>query len=323
MSTLSQEEIDARMRASRQSVILDAGGKPRSIQNYNFRSAGRLSNENARSLTAVHETFARNLASVLDAFLGTGVEVKLQTLDQHPIKEHIAGIPSLTYIVPFSVGVLSSTMILECDIDIVFPMLELLLGGAGRPLTEPRELSEIEEEIMQDVTTLLARQAETAWHMPTMSIVPGRRIKSSMMHQHCPPNERITQVKFELEIAGVTGSLCLVFPNSFLNALLKLIKEDQPQKKGALRFFPAPSIRERILDCDFEVAAELPALKVAVRDLISLEPGCVLKLRAPVRTPGMLTVSGHELFEAMPVRNGSQKAAQLGRRAQTPTWKRI
>jgi flagellar motor switch protein FliM len=54
---------------------------------------------------------------------------------------------------------------------------------------------------------------------------------------------------------------------------------------------------------------------VAVRDLISLQPGCVLKLRAPIRNPGMLTVEGLEIFEAVPVRNRAQKAAQLGRRA--------
>jgi flagellar motor switch protein FliM len=81
-----------------------------------------------------------------------------------------------------------------------------------------------------------------------------------------------------------------------------------------------PSIRERIIDCDVSVAAGLPNLKVKVRDLIALQPGCVLKLRAPVRNPGMLSIEGQEIFEAVPVRNGSQKAAQLGRRAQRTSW---
>lgn len=89
-----------------------------------------------------------------------------------------------------------------------------------------------------------------------------------------------------------------------------------------MRYFPAPPIRERILDCDMEVSAELPGLKVAVRDLIALQPGSVLKLRAPINTPGMLTAGGLGIFEAVPVRKGSQKAAQLGRRAPSPDWKR-
>ena len=316
MSEPSQAQDEVAVEASRQSASRKVGEKTRSIQNCNFRSAGRLSNENARALTAIYETFARHLASNLDAYLGTGLEVKLKSLDQLPMKEHIANIPHLSYILPFSLSTTPSTMIVECDIDIVFPIIELLMGGTGMSLNDPRELSEIEEEIMQDITLLIARQAEQAWHLPKSSLVASRRIKSSLLHQYCPPNEKVTLAKFEIEIAGTTGSFQLVFPASFLNVLLNQIKLDQPQRKGSLRYFPTRSIRERIVDCDFAVTASLPNLKVAVRDLIALQPGCVLKLRAPIRTPGMLTVEGQEIFEAAPVRNGSQKAAQLGRRAQ-------
>jgi len=33
-----------------------------------------------------------------------------------------------------------------------------------------------------------------------------------------------------------------------------------------------------------------------------------------VRNPGVLVAGGHGIFEATPVRNGSRKAAHLGRR---------
>jgi flagellar motor switch protein FliM len=118
-----------------------------------------------------------------------------------------------------------------------------------------------------------------------------------------------------MELAGNIAVFELVFPTSLVAVLIKQSKAGQP-KKGALRFFPATSLRERILDCDVMVAADLPSMKVSVRDLIALQPGYVLKLRAPVRTPGMLTVAGREMFEAVPVRNGAQKAAQVGRRVQ-------
>jgi flagellar motor switch protein FliM len=94
--------------------------------------------------------------------------------------------------------------------------------------------------------------------------------------------------------------------------LLKQIKLEQPQHKGGLRYFPVRSIRERVLDCDMEIEAGLPRMKVSVRDLVALQPGVLLKLRTPVRTPGMLTVGGLDIFEATPVRNGSKKAAQVG-----------
>lgn len=296
--------------------------KQRSIVNCNFRTAGRLSNENARALTAIHESFARHLANALDAWLGTSVEVRLKGLDQVPMKEHIVAIPPMTCLVPFSLTTLPNTMIVQCDLDLVFPFIELLLGGKTVQASANRDLTEIEEEILLDVAALIARQAESAWHITAQALKGGRRIKPSTLHQYCPPNEKVTLVKFEVEMAGTTGRFQIVFPTAFLNMLIQQIKNEQPQKRGSIRHFPKPSMRERMLDCDVTVAAELPGLRVSVRDLVTLEVGSVLKLRAPVRTPGLLTAGGQGLFEAAPVRNGSQKAAQLGRRIPSFTRER-
>jgi len=141
------------------------------------------------------------------------------------------------------------------------------------------------------------------------------------VQQYCQANERLAIAKFEMELGPAKGAFQMVLPTAFLGALIQQIKQDEPQKKGSVRYFPRPGIRERILDCDIQVAAELPGLRVAVRDLIALQPGSVLKLRAPVRQPGMLTAGGQGIFESVPVRNGTQKAAQLGRRV-TTNWER-
>ena len=301
---------------------VDPRAKQKTVVNCNFRTAGRLSNENARALNAVHEAFARRMAIALDSWLGTTVEVKQKGLEQQPIKEHIAGIAPLTYIAPLTLSTLQSSMIVECDVNIVFAMIEVLLGGTGAPGSGSRELSEIEEEIMQDVVALIARQVESVWRFPNLALTPGRRIKSSLVQQYCQANERLAVAKFEMELGPARGTFQMVLPPAFLGALIQQIKKDEPQKKGSVRYFPRPNIRERILDCDIEVAAELPGLRVAIRDLIALQPGSVLKLRAPVRQPGMLTAGGQGIFESVPVRNGSQKAAQLGRRVTTNNWER-
>jgi len=295
--------------------------KQKAIVNCNFRTAGRLSNENARALNAVHEAFARRLAIAFDSWLGTGVEVKQKGLDQQPIKEHISAIAPLTYVVPLTLSTVQTSMVIECDVNIVFAMIEVLLGGTGALGSGGRELSEIEEEIMQDVVAMIARQIENVWRFPNLALVPGRRIKPSLVQQYCQANERLAVARFEMELGPAKGVFQMVLPTAFLGALIQQIKQDEPQKKGSVRYFPRPNIRERILDCDFEVAAELPGLRVAVRDLVALQPGSVLKLRAPVRQPGMLTAGGQGIFESVPVRNGSQKAAQLGRRV-TTNWGR-
>jgi flagellar motor switch protein FliM len=300
--------------------VQPVAGEARTVQPCNFRSAGRMSNENARALTAIHEVFARQLASALDAYMGGDLKVKLLGFDQLSAKEHVAAIPALSYLAPFSRASGEGAMVVEIGVDLVFPLIDLLLGGALGPARDVRELSEIEEEIMQELATVIARQAEATWGMPADSLTANRRIAPDDLTEYCPPSEKITLVKLEIEVAGLTGGIQLALPTSFANAQVKQSKVDQPGKKSKLRQFPTLSIRERILDCDFDVAADLPGMRVSVRDLVGLQPGCVLKLRAPVRNPGMLTVGGREIFEAVPVRTGAQKAAQVGRRVQMTSW---
>jgi len=296
--------------------------KQRSVHACNFRSAGRLSNENARALTSIHESFARQLSTVLDAFLGTELTLKLGAVDHIPMGEHIAQLKPLTYVAPFSYSEAAATMIVEYDVDLVFPMVDLLLGGLGGEATEVRDLSEIEEEIMLDLTALIVRQAEIAWHIPAESLVSTQRIKSSMLYQYSAPNDKVTCVHFDLELSGAKGAMRFVFPATFLNAVMQQSKLDQPQERGPVRYFPGAPLRERILDCDIDLAVELTGLKVSVRDVVTMQPGSIVKLRVPVKAPGMLTTRGLGLFEAVPVRNGGQKAAQLGRRIASPTLER-
>jgi len=306
LSTPSQNQAEESVRVQQSGQR--RARKPRNVYSCEFRSAGRLSNEDARALNVIHEGFAQHVSGALDAYFGTSIEVKLERLDQLSIKDHIDSLSTHCYVVPYS----SNSMFVECDNELVFPIIELLLGGAGNTGHPGRELSEIEDEIMLDVVLLICRQAAIAWRMPDLSNAAGPRIKAGEMQQAFSMNEKATVLSFGVQLGGAAGTFRLVLSTELVNRLLKQLRVDQPQRKSRVWSFPMPPLRERILDCDVEVTAELPDLRVAVRDLISLQPGSVLKLHAPIRNPGMLTAGGHGLFEAAPVRIGSQRAAQLG-----------
>ena len=292
--------------------------RPQSVQKCNFRTAGHLSNEDARLLTAAQELFARNLGAALETSLGTEVTVKLEIFEQLSTKDHLANVSDMSYVVPFS----NNSMIVEFDNALILEIVELLMGGTGEAASAVRELSEIEEAIMQDLIQVIAHHAESAWRIPGIALVSGSPVKVSTIERCFGVNEKVAVLKFAMQVANAVGSFTLVLSNECLKILMSQIRSNQPQKQKRVWEFKTVPLRERILDCEMEVTAELPRLRVSVRDLITLQPGSVLKLRAPIRVPAVLTSSGRELFEAVPVRNSSQRAAQLGRRAQSPEGKR-
>ena len=306
---------DETMTASKSNVHL----KPRTIHSCNFRYAGRLSNENARALTTLHEKFALNATNALEVYLGTSLRLKLLSLEQASLQDYIAGIAPNLYLLPCALNVMENNFLIEMDIRLIFPIIDLLLGGAGTTASdEARELTEIDEEIMQSITALIVKEVERSWRALNLSLTPGHCIKPAMITQIFPANEKLVLLMFEMTVGATTGSFKIVLPTSFVGFLLRHLKAAQSKKTSSLRHLPNPSLRERILDCDFNVAADITQMRVLVKDLIDLKPGMILKMKAPVKSPGRLTVEGVEIFEAMPVRNGTLKAAQLSCRSQEP-----
>ena len=64
-------------------------------------------------------------------------------------------------------------------------------------------------------------------------------------------------IRFNLTVGGMTGVLHVAFPASLGSHLVRLVKADPAREKGSVRYFPRPSLEERMLDCTFTVAADL------------------------------------------------------------------
>src|SRR6202453_4780670 len=87
---------DETMKAAKSSVQPRA----RTIHSCNFRYAGRLSNENARALTSLHEKFALNVTNSLEVYLGTSIRLKMLSLEQLALQDYISAIAPNTYLLP-------------------------------------------------------------------------------------------------------------------------------------------------------------------------------------------------------------------------------
>ncbi len=290
--------------------------KPRAIQSCNFRYAGRLSNENARALTAQQEKFAANVTNSLGLYLGTSLQLGLLSLEQLALMDYVSGLAPNSYLLPCPLNVMESSFIVEIGISLIFPIIDLLLGGDGTVSEEVRELTEIDEEIMQSVSSLIVKQVEHSWRTLNLSLSPGRCIKPAMIQQVFVANEKLVLLRFEMTMGNTTGPFNIALPTSFVGFLLRHLKAAQSKKAASLRLLSSPSLRERILDCDFTVAADMTQMRVSVKNIIDLIPGMVLPMKAPINRSGRLTVEGVEIFEALPVRNGIWKAAQLSSRSQ-------
>ena len=283
----------------------------RQVHPCNFRSAGRLSNDSARTLTSLHDVLARNLVNSLDVYLGTGLEVKLGALDHLAVEDYRAACVSSGYILSCSIQPSSGVVLIEASNALMFTIIDLLLGGTGTNPEVARELTEIDEEIMQGVGALIAQQVERAWQPLGVTLAPGNSLKAGMAHRVFPSTEKVLRIQFDVHVAGMIGALHLAFPASIGGNLVRNIKADSSISKRNVAYFAMPTLQERMLDCQFALTGELPSLSVPVRDLAALKVGSLLKFSAPLTASGRLTLEAKPFYNVSLVQQGNHKAVQL------------
>lgn len=306
------------MSASSSAKAQPAGkaAKPRMIHPCNFRYAGRLSNENARFLTALHEKFAFSLTNALEVYLGATLRLRLVSLEQLAMSDYLSTLASTNYILPCSIDVMNSNCLIDIDVELVLPIIDLLLGGQGEAVNGVHELTDIDENIMETVSFLIVKELERAWKALNISLTPSHCIKPAMIHQIIPVTEKLVSLNFEMNVGNaVTGSFTVVLSTSFVGFLLRHLRASQSKKISSLHH-RRPTLQERILDCDFTLSADVPRMGIKLKDLLEMEPGTILRTNVAVGTTAKLTVDGVQVFEASAVRNGGRKAAQVLSRSQ-------
>jgi len=132
---LSQNEIDALLSALSTGEMdadeLKKENKKQRIRTYDFKRALRFSKDQIRSLTRIHENYARMLINVFSAQLRNVVQVSVVSVDQIPYEEFIRSVPKVTILNVIAVPPLEGHIIMEVNPNIAYAMLDRLLGGQG------------------------------------------------------------------------------------------------------------------------------------------------------------------------------------------------
>lgn len=311
---LNQEEIDALFTAA-QRTQKKTSRKHRNIEACDLRNTTTLSTSQVSGVSALHQSFARRLGNSLGAYLRVGFEMDLVSAEQMTYSEFLSRLPELTYLSCVRMLPIDARAAIHADLSLVFPIVDLVLGGPGTDPIEPRELTEIEEQIFETVVTLIARDLQTTWS-PVLSLeiqfeqrLPSAQIQSLML-----PMEKVLCLSFEIRLPGARGSLNMVFPAVVANALLRKMAAQWTYSERTPSRDTRRKMRERLLDSQFEVELLLPPTPISVRELLAIEPGYVLTLPHLAQAPVHLHVEGKPMFFAFPVRHGTRRGARVERR---------
>ncbi|ALS27556.1 flagellar motor switch protein FliM [Paenibacillus cisolokensis] len=289
VDVLSQNEIDA-LLAALSSGEMDAEELKKEetqkrIRAYDFKRAVRFSKDHIRSLTRIHENFARYLTTYFSAQLRTFVQINVVQVEQLPYDEFIRSIPKMTILNIFEAEPLEGRMVLEVHPNVAYAMLDRLLGGQGTAPSKINALTEIETIIMERIFSRTFESLQEAWKT-VIDISPRLEALETnpQFMQIVSPNETIALISLSTKIGDTTGMINLCIPHVVIEPIMPRLSVHHwfvSQKKTR-----APEevemLEQRVSRAKLPIVAELGESTITINEFLSLSVGDVIALNKPV-----------------------------------------
>jgi flagellar motor switch protein FliM len=308
---LSQEEIDSVFRSLRQGPAQEDPGA--AAQTYDFRRPDRIAKDQLRAIHLLHENFARSLSSSLSAFLRAYVAVNLVSVEQLSFLEFSQCLPSPSCIISLGMRPYDGNSLLEINPTLVFPILEMLLGGSGKPgVKVTREITEIEQAILETVYRIILNDLRNAWQAvtPIDFVIESHETEPQML-QILAPNEAVVAVSMEARIGDNTGMMNIGIPS----IIVKMLRQKFDQQWSMRRSHSTLSDQERMLKLVRAARVcldlRLQGQTMRVDELLRLEPGHVLTFDHPATKLISLLMNGRLKYRAAPTTTGQKRAVEF------------
>ncbi len=289
VDVLSQNEIDA-LLAALSSGEMDAEelkkeDTQKKIRLYEFKRAVRFSKDHIRSLTRIHENFARYLTTYFSAQLRTFVQINVVQVEQLPYDEFIRSIPKMTILNIFEAEPLEGRMVLEVHPNVAYAMLDRMLGGQGIAPSKINALTEIETNIMERIFSRAFESLQEAWKT-IIDISPRMEALETnpQFMQIVSPNETIALISLSTKIGDTTGMINLCIPHVVIEPIMPRLSVHHwfvSQKKTR-----APEelevLKQRVSKAKLPIVCELGQSSISIREFLGLAIGDVLSLNKPI-----------------------------------------
>lgn len=315
---LSQSEIDALLSAISTGEMdaneLKKEESQKKVKVYDFKRALRFSKDQIRSLTRIHENFARLLTTYFSAQLRTFVQITVASVDQLPYDEFIRSVPKMTILNVFEPYPLDGRFLIEVNPNIAYAMLDRLLGGKGLAINKVDNLTEIETRIMTQLFQRTLESFQEAWST-VLEIEPQMddlEVNPQFL-QMVSPNETVVVISLSTAIGEASGMINICLPHVVLEDILPKLSVHywmQTKKKTRLPE-EVEALESNVRSAPLVVKAELGKSEITIQEFLQLDIGDTIELNSLIDDPLIIMVEDTPKYLGQPGKVKNKLAVQV------------
>src|SRR5579862_9093008 len=308
---LSQQEIDA--------VFQNTQGQPAERANakraipFDFRRPDRIAKSQLRAIHQLHDNFVRNLVSSLSAYLRSYLIVNLVSVEQLSYSEFLECLPSPTCIASLGLKPYDGNAVLELNSSLIFPILEILLGGDGKlQFSAQREITEIEQVLLDGLFRLILRDLREAWKFVTQIEFSIESVETEPQFlQILAPTEAVVAVAIEIRIGDSVGMMNIAMPSIIIKMMRQKFDQQWSLRKSAATEVEQARVLDLIRTAKVGSEVLLSGPRLLLRDLMNLEQGDILSLEFSSSRPLDLVLNGEKKYRGEMVNSGRRAAFRV------------
>lgn len=314
---LSQSEIDSLINALSSGGIAAEEKEEEELseyRNYDFRRPSKFSKEQIRTLQFLHENYARSLASFLSAYLRVPVQIQLASVSQVTYEEFVFSLPVPTLVTVFKMSDEMGSSLLETNSSFVFPIIDIIFGGAGQVPKYLREFTDIEISVMKQINNHLLDNLRYSWEdvvtlnprVETMDINP-------QFNQMFASTETVILLTFTTQIKENEGLINLCFPYITLEKIIPRLTSQYWFKQATRESsqFHEKAVLEQVGELEVELSAILGRTTVTLDDFLHFREGDIIQFSQSEGDDLDILIENQPLFKGQPGAVGQHLAVQI------------
>ena len=317
---LSQDEIDQLLTAISSGDTAADDFRPstdtRKIKIYDFKRPDKFSKEQIRTVSIMHETFARLTTTSLSAQLRSMVHVHVASVDQLTYEEFIRSIPTPTTLAVINMDPLKGNAILEIDPAVTFSIIDRLFGGTGQGGAKvQRDLTDIEQSVMEGIIVRILANMREAWTQ-VIDLRPrlGQIETNPQFAQIVPPSDMVVLVTLETKVGEEEGMMNFCIPYITIEPIISKLSSQfwfsSVRRTSTTQYMGV--LKEKLSSVDMDMVAEIGTIQLPVRDVLALRVGDVIRLSdVRVGDPFTLSVGSKKKFLCQAGVIGKKVAVQI------------
>jgi flagellar motor switch protein FliM len=206
---------------------------------------------------------------------------------------------------------LGTRVLMSVESQFILTLIEGMLGGTANRPAKARRFTEIDWTLSRRIVDLIVYQLSAAWHDLTgvVNFTVEELEEQTDALSISAVSEPTLVIMIEARMASQSAAIGLLIPWSAIDPISDLIAGKDEASAGHRE--KDSGIDLALAEAPVTIRAEVAALELPVADILSLQPGSVIRLGAAAADGVSLYAENVKLARAQPGANGVRRAVQV------------